>query len=109
MKRLYYRKTNLGFYSSESQLCRLYENLNNCEIQRTETSLSIYRSETLVLNMRLTKIEEDNLSVVYSAIGFDNTQIRVCCINPALSQLFGDTISFASIHKDGFAVHFDLI
>lgn len=108
MKTLMYSETIAGKHIDEHNLYKSFENFNNCSIEKSDTKLLIYRGQTLVLDLDISKVEQDFISTTYSATLLSGHQIRVCCINPQFAVRVGDIITFASPYKDGFAVQYEI-
>ena len=108
MNKLVYYKTNPGNRGEGRSLYMNYEGLDGCEILKSDSQVEIFRNGTPIIKFALSKIEEDSFSVTYMAEHEPFGKVRICCINPRLAARFGDTITFASIHKDGFAVHYEI-
>ena len=106
MKKLVHYKTNPGTIG-EYDIYTAYEGLGGCSIQKSETNVQIFNGTSLILDLNISKIEEDFLSVTYCAED-RGVKIRIVCIKPQLAARVGDTITFASLFKSGFAVHYEI-
>lgn len=107
MKTLSYWKTNSGCREG-SEVYAKYEGFDGCVIQKTESSVQIFNNQKMILDLTLSLIESDALSITYVAQDKNGNRVRICCMNPRMAAMFGDTITFASQHKDGFAVHYEI-
>ena len=108
MKKLELWKTNFGHYSNEYEICKSFTDFDGCGIVKTDSSVQIFRGQKAVLDIPMSYMEQDSFSITYTANNFQNNLIRICCIHPKLAAIFGDAITFASRHKDGFAVHYNI-
>lgn len=106
MKKLVHYKTNPGTIG-EYDIYTAYEGLGGYSIHKSETKVQIFNGTSLILDMNISKIEEDFLSVTYCAED-RGVKIRIVCIKPQLAARVGDTITFASWSKNGFAVHYEI-
>lgn len=107
MKLLAYWKTNPGCRESSDAYAK-FEGFNGYSILKTESTIQIFKDQKVVLDLSLSQIESDALSITYTAEDKNGNRVRVCCMNPSLAAVFGDTITFASQYKDGFAVHYEV-
>ena len=103
-------KVNYGNHSDETEMCDYFSGLDEAIISVTKDQIEILtRYETIRYNLK--PYEED--FITETKIGFipsTGESFRIVRTNKKMSSLIGDdTITFASLHKDGYAVHYKLV
>lgn len=114
MSKLKFIKVNPGNYPSEKQLYEKILTFNNATINITENNIDVIQSLNVIFSSIINKTEEDFLSKTYKGSFSDGNSFRLVTPsglirNNILSRGNNDIITFASMKKDGFAVHFEIV
>jgi hypothetical protein len=81
--------------------------LDRGTIQMTDSYIEI-SSQNCSLESSLTLFEKDAFTETWKGTFSDGTSFRIVRPNKNLTAIIGDSLTIASMLKDGFAVHFDI-
>lgn len=105
MGKLEYNSVNYGDHQIERSLCDFFLSFNNGDIDITESKLCL-DGQTYQLNCDIHLMESDFFTVTWKAQLDDGTEFRIVRPNEKIRTLTGNTITFASLYHDGYAVSF---
>ena len=103
MKILRLEKINYGNHFVERYIAEVISNWNCKQI--------VIGTNQIVVNglaFSIEFLETDLVTNTYKAQFSDGTQFRIVLPNERFAAIIGDIITFASMHHDGYAVHFHM-
>lgn len=109
MKSLSLVKTNYGDHKAEESECKFFESLDGWRVDINESSLVLASPEGKITNYDIHLMESDFVTDTWSGTLRNGGRFRIVRPNRKMLPLIGDTITFASVHHDGYAVHYNLI
>lgn len=107
--KLQYFKTNPGNWKKEKEIYSKLENLNGLDVIISPSEVKIYKGKNIILCFPITFLSEDVFTKTYTTKIDNEVKIRICIPNTTFGNLLGNSISFASMLSDGFAVHYNII
>jgi len=105
MKTLFLTKVNYGNHYLERNYCDRLKLLDGKNIELSETNIIVDSD----IRSSLTLYEKDSITTTWVGSYEDGTKFRVVCPNQALIPLTGNNVTIASMYKDGYAVHFNIL
>ena len=97
MKSLSIVKTNYGDHKAEESDCEYFASLNGWKVEISETSYDIHI------------MESDFITDTWVGELRGGVKFRIVRPNRKMLPLLGDTVTFASMYHDGYAVHYNLV
>ena len=104
MKSLSIEKVNYGNHYIERAICDKIQKWNGCSVECFNNRLTIGHEQFI-----LRPFEVDFITVTLQGQFSDGTPFRVVRPSERFVALTGDTITIASMHHDGYAVHFNMV
>jgi hypothetical protein len=108
------KNSNEGNHSEERRAVDFVKNFNECILDITENSICIQNNNTIIMESDLEFTEENFLSKTYTGWFGGDSYFRVVVPSEEVSRIIKlrkqeEWIAIASIKKDGYAVHFNLV
>lgn len=109
MKSLSLVKTNYGDHRAEESDCGYFASLNGWKAEMSETTLVLFSPDGRTTNYDIHIMESDFITDTWLGELPSEVKFRIVRPKREMLPLIGDTITFASIYHDGYAVHYNLV
>ncbi len=98
---------NYGDYYIEKHFCEYLKNFDNGMLDFEDDYICL-KGNNQTLNSKLSLIESDVFYNTWEGTYSDETSFRVVRPKPSFKTIMGNTITIASLHHNGYAVHFKI-
>jgi len=98
---------NYGDYYIEEHFCEFLENFDNGILDFNDDYICL-KGNNKTLTSKLSLFENDVFFTTWKGTYSDGTSFRVVCPKPSFKTIMGNTITIASLHHNGYAVHFNI-
>lgn len=102
-------KTNYGDHRAEESDCEYFASLNGWKVEISETSLVLVSLDGRTASYDIHIIESDFITDTCVGELRGGVKFRIVRPNRKMLPLLGDTVTFASMYHDGYAVHYNLV
>lgn len=109
MKSLSIVKTNYGDHKAEESDCEYFVSLNGWKVEISETSLVLVSLDGRTASYDIHIMESDFITDTWVGELRGGVKFRIVRPNRKMLPLLGDTVTFASMYHDGYAVHYNLV
>ena len=109
MKSLSLVKTNYGDHRAEESDCEYFASLNGWKVEISETSLVLVSLDGRTASYDIHIMESDYITDTWVGELRGGVKFRIVRPNRMMLLLLGDTVTFASMYHDGYAVHYNLV
>ena len=109
IKSLSLLKTNYGDHKAEESDCEYFASLNGWKAEIGETSLILVSPEGRTTKYEIHIMESDFITDTWAGELHGGVKFRIVRPNRKMLALLGDTVTFASMYHDGYAVHYNLV
>ena len=108
MSKLSLESVNKGSHHDENDVCNFFASLNDAEIRISDTSLWLKKNNQLY-SLPIQFMEKDFITDTWQGRLSSGDDFRIVRPNQRFLPLTGDTVTFASMYHDGYAVSFNII